>query len=236
LSILVPMRNEADRVRETVSALVPLLTAGRDELLLVLDATSTDDTVVLGLGAERDHAGLVRTCVVESHGKGNAVATGVAAAAGDVLLIADADLAVDPAQYQALVAPAAGGRLAIASRSAPGARRLGEPVSRFIVGRAFNLAARALILPGVRDTQCGFKAFPRRLFAPIFAGMRTDGWCFDVELIAQARREGIDVVEVPVVWRYGHGSKVRLAGDAPVVVRDLVALRRRFGYVRPRGS
>ena len=65
--------------------------------------------------------------------------------------------------------------------------------------------------------------------------MVTEGWCFDVELIAHARRAGIDVIEVPVVWRYGHGSKVRLAGDAPSVVRDLVGLRRRFGRV-PAGT
>jgi hypothetical protein len=89
-----------------------------------------------------------------------------------------------------------------------------------------------MILPGVRDTQCGFKAFPRAPFGPIFAGMATEGWCFDVELIANARRAGIRVVEVPVTWRYGHGSKVRLAGDAPGVVRDLLALRKRFGRVR----
>ena len=232
MSIVVPMRNEAERVRDTVSALVPLLTHGRDELVLVLDATSTDDTVALGVGAAKDHDGLVRTRVVESHGKGNAIASGVAVTTGDVVLIGDADLAVDPSQYPALIAPATAGALAIASRSVPGSRRLDEPMSRFVVGRAFNLAVRALILPGIRDTQCGFKAFPREPFAAIFSGMQTEGWCFDVELIAQARRAGIPVVEVPVRWRYGHGSKVRLAGDAPHVLRDLAALRRRFGYVR----
>ena len=225
------MRNEAVRVRETTGALLALLTDG-DELLLVLDATSTDDTVALGVAEQAARPGVVRTCVVESHGKGNAVATGVGVARGDVVLIADADLAVDPGQLASLIAPAATGALVIASRSAPGARRLDEPLSRFLVGRAFNLAVRALILPGVRDTQCGFKAFPRAPFAPIFSTMTTEGWCFDVELIAQARRAGIDVIEVPVAWRYGHGSKVRLAGDAPSVLRDLIGLRRRFGYVR----
>jgi dolichyl-phosphate beta-glucosyltransferase len=227
------MRNEAARIRETVGALLPLLTPARDELLLVLDATSTDDTVALGVAEQAARPELVRTRVVESHGKGNAVATGVASATGAVVLIADADLAVDPGQFEALIAPARNGSLAIASRSAPGARRIGEPLSRFVAGRAFNLAVRGLILPAVRDTQCGFKAFPRRPFAPIFASMTTEGWCFDVELIAQARRADIDVLEVPVVWRYGHGSKVRLAGDAPSVLRDLASLRRRFGYVRP---
>jgi glycosyltransferase involved in cell wall biosynthesis len=230
------MRNEAERVRETVSALAPWLTADRDELVLVLDATSTDDTVPLGLAAAAEHRGVVRPQLVESRGKGNAIATGVAAAQGAVVLIADADLAVDPRSYGPLIAAAVNGALVIASRSAPGARRVGEPVSRYVVGRLFNLTVRALILPGVRDTQCGFKAFPRAPFVPIFAGMATEGWCFDVELIAHARRAGIDVVEMPVVWRYGHGSKVRLAGDAPSVVRDLVGLRRRFGRVRAAGA
>jgi glycosyltransferase involved in cell wall biosynthesis len=228
---VVPARNEASRLDATYAALRPL--AGRPggaEIVFVIDSSSSDETVAVGrrLAEESEH---VRLEVVSSRGKGNAVGAGVATARGDVVLLADADLAVSPEQFGPLV-DAGSSALAIASRSVRGALRRGEPASRYVAGRAFNAAVRALILPGVRDTQCGFKAFPRRPFAPVFASMQTEGWCFDVELIACARRLRIPVVELPVDWTYGHGSKVRVARDATTIARDLLRLRRRFGRIR----
>lgn len=233
LSVVVPARNEAPRLEATLRSLVDALKDGdRTEFVFALDATSDDDTVAIGTRLAADEPAL-RLVIVDSKGKGNAVAVGVQAARGDVVLLADADLAVDPAQFGSLLGPASRGALAIASRSVRGSRRMGEPLRRFVAGRLFNVAVRALILPGVRDTQCGFKAFPRTALASVFGNLETQGWCFDVELIAQARRAAIEVVEVPVAWRYGHGSKLSVAGDAGQVVRELLHLRRRLGRVGP---
>lgn len=230
LSVVVPARNEAPRLEATLRALVDGVKDGdRTEFVFVLDATSEDDTVAVGTRLAQTESAL-RLVIVDSKGKGNAVAVGVQAARGDVILLADADLAVDPAQFGSLLGPASAGALAIASRSVRGSRRMGEPLSRFVAGRLFNFAVRGLILPGVRDTQCGFKAFPRSL-AAVFGRLETQGWCFDVELIAHARRAGLDVVEVPVVWQYGHGSKLSVTGDVGQIVRELVRLRRRLGRV-----
>lgn len=233
LSVVVPARNEAPRLEVTLQALVEHLKDGdRTEFVFVLDATSEDETVAIGTRlAEAEPA--LRLVIVDSKGKGNAVAVGVQATRGDVVLLADADLAVDPAQFGSLLGPASAGALAIASRSMPGARRMGEPLSRFVAGRLFNVAVRTLILPGVSDTQCGFKAFPRAALAPVFGHLETQGWSFDVELIARARRMGMNVVEIPVRWRYGHGSKLSVSGDARQVLRELLHLRRRLGRVRP---
>ena len=232
LSVVVPARNEAPRLEATLRSLVDALKdAHRAEFVFVLDATSDDETVAIGTRlAEAEPA--LRLVIVDSKGKGNAVAVGVQAARGEVILLADADLAVDPAQFGSLLGPAAAGALAIASRSVRGSRRMGEPLSRFVAGRLFNVAVRGLILPGVRDTQCGFKAFPRSL-ASVFGRLETQGWCFDVELIARARRAGVEVVEIPVQWRYGHGSKLSVTGDARQIARELLHLRRRLGRVGP---
>ena len=229
LSVVVPARNEAERLAETHAALRRSL-GGNTEIVLVLDATSEDGTVEVGTRiAELDER--VKVEVVDSPGKGGAVAAGVRAASGEIVVLADADLAVDPAQYGPLIEHAAEGALAAGSRSVRGSVRIGEPPLRYLAGRLFNLAVRWLILPGLRDSQCGFKAFRRETFLPVFEGLGAQGWCFDVELIAAARRMGVPVVEVPVRWRYGHGSKLSVMRDAPRVVRELAALRRRFGRV-----
>lgn len=231
LSVVVPARNEASRLEATCDALVATLGDNdRTDFLFVVDSTSDDETVAVGRTLELKYP-CVRVKVVGSRGKGFAIASGVREARGDVVFLADADLAVDPSQFGAMIALAADGALAIASRSLSGSRRVGEPLGRFITGRLFNLVVRLLMVPGIRDTQCGFKAFRREPFVPVFASLESEGWCFDVEVIAQARRLSIPVVEVPVVWRYGHGSKVKPAGDAPQIARELLRLRRRYGRV-----
>lgn len=229
LSVVVPARNEGSRLEATAEALAALPSdLGSKEIVLVLDSTSEDDTLEAGQRITRNLPG-VRVEVVDSKGKGYAVSVGVRTARGDTVVLADADLSVSPDQFGSLIGPARQGALAIASRSVPGARREGEPPLRFVTGRMFNLAVRSLILPGLHDSQCGVKAFPRDALAPVFEGLESLGWCFDVEVIATARRAGIEVVEVPVHWRYGHGSKMKLGRDSPQIVAELYALRRRFG-------
>lgn len=231
LSVIVPARNEASRLEATCRALASALAGdGQTEFIFVLDASSNDDTIKVGTKIDKEYPS-VRLEIVGSRGKGHAVARGVVAARGATVLLADADLAVNPIQFERLIRPAAAGALAIASRSVAGSRRIGEPPTRFIAGRLFNAAVRLLVLPGVHDTQCGFKAFPRSVFVPVFERLESEGWCFDVELIAHARRLRVAVLEVPVEWRYGHGSKVRPGSDAPRIARELLDLRRRYGRV-----
>jgi hypothetical protein len=148
------------------------------------------------------------------------------------VLTADTDLAVDPGEFDTIVAVARTGAIGIASRSVAGARRIGEPLPRFVIGRAFNAVSRALVLPGIRDSQCGFKAFPRDVGLELLRAMRSRGWVFDVEFLAMARLRGIDVHEMPVTWRYGHESTVRPLRDAGSVLRELWDVYRRLGRVR----
>jgi glycosyltransferase involved in cell wall biosynthesis len=234
ISVVVPARNEGSRLEATAHALASLSpSVGSKEILFVIDSTSEDDTLAVGERLAREIPD-VRIEVVDSKGKGYAVSIGVRRAVGEIVVLADADLSVDPRRFETLIEPAMSGVLAIGSRSVPGARRTGEPVLRFIFGRLFNLVVRMLILPGIRDTQCGFKAFRREALGRAFEEMEASGWCFDLELIATARQRGIAVVEVPVCWRYGHGSKMKLTRDAPQIVLELYRLRRRFGRLPAR--
>ena len=91
-------------------------------------------------------------------GKGAAVKAGMLAARGEYLFICDADLSMPIEEVSKFVPPALDAcDVAIASREAPGARRVGEPEYRHLMGRVFNLIVRLLAIPDIQDTQCGFK-------------------------------------------------------------------------------
>jgi glycosyltransferase involved in cell wall biosynthesis len=233
LSVVVPAKDEASRIADTVQRLQPFIEAFDAELVLAVDIQSADETVAIARVLEPAYARM-RVVPVLTTGKGNAVRTGVEAASGDIVLMADADLAIAPAQFAPLVRAARKGAIAIASRSIKGAERIGEPVARYALGRAFNLLVRSLVLPGIRDSQCGFKAFPREAGVELLRAVEGLRWTFDVELLALAAQRGMPIVEIPVRWTYGHGSKVRPGREARRVLTDVLAVRKRVGRVDAR--
>ncbi len=160
-------------------------------------------------------------------GKGAAVRKGMLAARGDYLFICDADLAMPVEQVERFLPPALDDYdIAIASREAPGAVRYDEPWYRHVMGRVFNWLVRLLAVPGIQDTQCGFKCFRRTAAHEIFTTQVLDGWAFDVEVLYIALRWGYRVVEVPIDWYYGEGSRVSPLSDSIRMVQELIRIRR----------
>jgi hypothetical protein len=156
------------------------------------------------------------------------------AATCEQIAFSDADLAT-PLTFLAdlRAALAAGCDIAIGSREGAGARRIDEPPYRHLMGRVFNGLVRLLLVPGVHDTQCGFKLFRADVAADLLRRSRLyrDGLqtisgprvtAFDAELLTIARLNGYRVCPMPVVWRYGEGSKVRPARDTWHNVRDVL--------------
>jgi dolichyl-phosphate beta-glucosyltransferase len=101
------------------------------------------------------------------------------------------------------------------------------------MGKTFNRIVRLLVLPGIADTQCGFKLFPRAMVQAVFPDLATEGFAFDVEVLARARRAGFAVVEVPVVWRNDARTRVRAGRDSLAMLADVVRLAWRLR--RPTG-
>lgn len=227
LSVVIPAYNEAERLPRTVAQLLAFLDAQRGSAeILIVENGSTDGTdevaEQLALNDER-----VRVIHLTNRGKGLAVRTGMLAAAGRFLVEFDADSSVGADQIPGLVEVLeAGGDIAIGSREAPGAKRIGEPSYRHLMGRAFNALVRWLALPGLNDSQCGFKAFRRVAAEDLFRRQVIDGWGFDVEVLYVAQRRGYTIREVPVIWYYGASSRVRPVHDAIAMVGELLMIRR----------
>lgn len=162
-------------------------------------------------------------------GKGNAVKNGVIMGRGDYLLITDADLSVPIEETTRFLPPLldlSRQGIAIASREIPGAVRHHEPSYRHLMGRIFNWLVRRLAVPGIHDTQCGFKCFGREAAQLIFPLQRIDGWGFDVELLYIAQRHSLPIVEVPINWYYQDDSRVRPIRDTVTMVMELMKIRR----------
>ncbi len=156
--------------------------------------------------------------------------TGIMAGRGEYMLICDADLAVPIEEVGKFLPPQLQDYdIAIGSREAEGAKRYGEPFYRHLMGRVFNFIVRALLLPGILDTQCGFKCFRRDIAQTLFSANRINGWSFDVEVLYMARLKGYRIVEVPVNWHYGEKSKVSPVRDTVGMLKEVLAIRKYWG-------
>jgi len=202
--VVVPAFNEAERLPRALERIASYLTghAGGYELLVVDDG-STDATAERAAAAG---ATVVRNEI--NRGKGFAVRRGMRAARGGRRLMTDADLSTPIEELGRLAARMDEG---YDSRAVPGARiEVRQPFYRENMGRLFNLFVRALALPGLRDTQCGFKLFTAAAADEVFSAARLDGFSFDVEALFLARKRGYRIAEVPVVWRNDAASRVSL--------------------------
>ena len=212
ISIVIPAFNEEHRIGRTIVELAELCRSrGWDVEVIVVDDGSTDETLSV---AESCLESMLKWKVISSQpnrGKGHAVRQGMLAATGDLRFFMDADgstalneIGIFAAEY--LVRPS--GSVIIGSIAVPGADVTPQPWTRQIAGRAANWLIRGLVLPGIRDTQRGFKLFPASAAELIFSRTVIDGWLFDVEALALARRFGYSVIEMPIQWEHREDSRV----------------------------
>ncbi len=211
LSLVIPAYNEARRLPPTLHHLREYFAArGRMCEIVVVDDGSTDGTAEAARAAGLPELRVLGGGV--NRGKGHAVRAGMLAARGAWRLMCDADLSTPIEQLPLLEARLREGYdVAIGSRAVAGAQvQVRQTGFRENAGRLFNLLVRALALPGVRDTQCGFKLFTAAAAESVFRRARLDGFVFDVEALFLARRLGLRMAEVPVVWRNDAASRVSL--------------------------
>jgi glycosyltransferase involved in cell wall biosynthesis len=231
LSIVIPAYNEEhgigaciDRMRAELSRL-----ATTWELLVVDDGSRDGTVAVVAAIARTDDR--IRVLALPHRGKGAAVREGLLAARGEWRFMADADLSMPPDNlprfFDAITARADEGAVpdvVIASREAPGAERVGEPWTRHVIGRLFNWIVRMFAVPGIQDTQCGYKMFSAAAVQAIVPHLTIDGFAFDVEALFLARRAGLAVREVGITWNCRTDSRVGL-GRGAAAFADILRIR-----------
>ncbi|MBC7264581.1 MAG: glycosyltransferase family 2 protein [Chloroflexi bacterium] len=226
VTLVIPAYNEEKRLPKSLDRILCYLQQQPYPAeVLVVDDGSTDRTTEV-VQSVAQHADCVRLLCNVHRGKGYAVRTGMLNGRGDYLFICDADLSMPIEGLSKFLPPQLNDYdVAIGSREAPGAVRYNEPEYRHIMGRIYNFVVRLLALPGIQDSQCGYKCFRREVARDLFAVQRLDGWGFDVEVLYIARKRGYRVVEVPIHWYYMPGSRVRPLQDAIAMLRDLAQVR-----------
>ena len=226
LSVVIPVYNEEPRIQHTLDQALAYLESFAHPWELVLADDGSVDTSRELIVPYVARCPNIRLLTLPHRGKGGAVKQGMLAATGRFRLMCDADLSVPIEQVERLLEAALEGvDVALGSREGEGGRRIGEPEGRHVMGRVYNLMVRLLAVPGLKDTQCGFKCYRGEAASLLFGAQTLDGFGFDVEVLYLARKSSMTLREIGVDWYYREHSKVRPVRDALRMGLDLLRMR-----------
>ncbi|NPV85387.1 MAG: glycosyltransferase family 2 protein [Anaerolineae bacterium] len=225
--MIIPAHNEEKRLPATLKKIQAFLeTQPYRAEVLVVENGSHDRTWEVAQSFTKEMPCL-RAVHETQRGKGLAVRRGMLEARGEYRFFADADLSMPIEEVNRFIPPALPTvEVAIASREAPGAVRYDEPAYRHLIGRIFNSMVRWTALPGLQDTQCGFKCFRGDVAERVFPLQTFPGMSFDVEVLFIARRMGYQIIEIPIPWYFDPDSRVRLIDDSLRMAIDLLTIQR----------
>ena len=226
LSIIIPAYNEENRLPETLEQVFSFLAKqAYSAEVIVVENGSTDRTYAIAQGLSAKYSDL-HVFESETRGKGKAVQRGMLEACGQYRIFCDADLSMPIEEIARFIPPHNDADIVIASREVEGALRYDEPNQRHFTGRVFNFIIRLLALPGIHDTQCGFKGFRAGVAEDLFQHQSIEGWAFDVEILYIAKLRGYEIVELPIRWYYRAESKISVLQDSFHMFLDILKIRR----------
>ncbi len=227
ISLIIPCYNEARRLSKSLTQLLEFLKTYDEEVeVIIVDDGSTDPTAAVAEGFSHQFNNF-KILKLPHQGKGNAVKNGFLQSHGEIVVFTDADFSTPITEIDKLVSQIkSGADIAIGSRAVD--RSLVKEHQNFFresMGKTFNLVVQAVAVPGIADTQCGFKAFRRDTTKILFEKQVISGFAFDVELLYLARKHGLKVVEVPVLWYNSPESSVSPLKDSAITFYELFKIR-----------
>ncbi len=229
LSVVIPAYNEEARIVGSLQRIVAYLNTRAYTWEVVVANDGSNDCTNRLVAEFSANSPNIQLLDLVHKGKGWAAQQGMLAAKGEYRCLCDADLSAPIGQVERLLKALAGNvAIAIGSREVLGARRIGEPARRRLMGRVYNWLVRRLAVPNLKDTQCGFKCFRGDVADDLFNRQATHGFAFDVEVLFLAGKAGLAMEEVPVDWYYQERSKVRVLRDPFRMTLDLLAIRWRY--------
>lgn len=237
-SIVIPAYNESDKISATLTQVSTFMnTFATSYEIIVVDDGSTDQTAVKvsEYAVRNENVHLINN---PHKGKGVAIWAGVMRADGQYIYLCDADLSTPISELKKLSTwiKDRDFDIVIASREGPGAQRLDEPPYRHVMGRVFNFLVQIIALPGISDTQCGFKLFKAPVAKQIFAKLKVYNpqvqilenaymGAFDVEVLYLAQKMGFKIKEVPVIWKFVNTTRLSPARDSLKMLQDVIRIK-----------
>jgi dolichyl-phosphate beta-glucosyltransferase len=224
LSVVIPAYNEQQRIARTLRDIDQYLEAHvarnsslpgtiSDYELVVVVNGSNDSTYSTVKQLEATTIKKATAINLPQGGKGNAVKRGILdKASGDIIMFMDADNATPIAEIEKFLPFFAQGYdVVIGSRyTNPDMVKVRQPLYRIILSRMSNLLIQLVAVPGIKDTQLGFKAFTNRAAKDIFRLVSINRWGFDMEVLTIALARGYRIKEVGVSWTEHGGGHVPL--------------------------
>lgn len=227
ISIIIPAYNEENRVTATVEAIDRYFQdkPWKREIIIVDDG-SHDKTV----SVTRHLASKIKDLKIigyqPNRGKGYAVKQGVQYSRGSFILFTDADNSTPIEEFEKMYSLLDTYPVVIGSRYIKGSNvQIKQSQFRILIGRLGNFVIRSFLIDGIKDTQCGFKAFQHRAAKEIFSRMRINRFGFDMELLVIARLLKYEIKEIPVSWFNSADSRVRPVKDAVRTLKELITIK-----------
>jgi len=234
ISVVIPAYNEAKRIKKTLNYISEYLLKNKYRYeIVVVDDGSRDDTarVVENIGLP----GVRLEKYNANRGKGFAVNYGVTKSKGDYILFCDADNATPFYEIKKMLEQIEEYPVVIGSRYLKDSKiKFYQPLFRRIASRFGNMLIQIMILPGISDTQCGFKMFQADAAKEIFSRQTIWRWGFDMEVLYIAKKLNYKIKQVPVDWYSQEGSKIQSSNVFLTTFSELVKIKTRgiLGHYR----
>jgi len=210
VSVIIPAYNEEDVIEGFLGDIITVTKELSTEIIVVDDG-STDKTLSI-LNGFKDRIKVISYS--NNRGKGYAVRKGILASSGHKVVFLDADGATPANEIPKMLKALDDFDMAVGSRVADGAHIIKhQPFYRECLGKIYSFLVNLLFGFRVADIGCGFKGFKGDVGRAIMAGISSDGWEFDVEVFARAKKDGIEWALIPVIWRDSGRSKLSLFMD-----------------------
>jgi dolichyl-phosphate beta-glucosyltransferase len=227
LSIIVPAYNEERRIKKTLEAINKyFIGKSMTRQIIVVDDGSSDNTAGIVQSLRNEVYALSIVKYYPNQGKGYAIKKGIEESNGEYILFSDADNSTPIEEFEKVYPLLKNSQVVIGSRYISGSNIVvGQPKYRVLIGRLANKLIRFFLLDGIRDTQCGFKAFQHEAAREIFSRMKVNRFGFDMEILAIARLLNFSVREIPVNWYNSPESRIRPVKDAIRTFGELIYIK-----------